>query len=407
MRTISAGAFTGSGRADTARALRVGPAILLAGAADGPLSGTETVVKDLFQVAGQRTGAGNPDWLADAPVNAVSATAVQRLADAGATVIGLAHSDELAYSLSGTNVHYGTPVNAKAPGRVPGGSSSGSAAAVASGLVPYALGTDTGGSVRIPASYCGIFGYRPTWERPPKDGIVPLAPFFDTPGVLAATGGWLRAAGRVLIAAEGPADAATGILLAENLFALAEPDAAAAVGPAAVRLAAALRLSTGTVSVGSGQLADWQATFTARQQREVWASHGAWITRRHPAFGPGIAARLAAAAHADPARAPDADRRRAEIRDLVSRVMPPGAVLALPSAPGPAPLLTLDAGAKAALRPATLALTCVAGLGGLPAVSLPLAAVSGAPLGLCLVGRPGDDELLLDLAARSDALPPA
>lgn len=381
--------------------------MLLAGAADGPLSGTETVVKDLFQVAGQRTGAGNPDWLAGAPVNAVSATAVKRLADAGATVIGLAHTDELAYSLSGTNVHYGTPVNVKAPDRVPGGSSSGSAAAVAAGLVRYALGTDTGGSIRIPASYCGIFGYRPTWERPPKEGVVPLAPFFDTPGILAATGGWLRAAGRVLIAATDPGGTATELLLAEDLCSLAEPDAATATRSAAKRLVAALGLATGTLTVGGGRLADWRAAFTARQQREAWASHGAWITERRPAFGPGIAARLAAAARADPALAPDADRLRAEIRGLVTRVVPPGTVLALPSAPGPAPRLDLDAESKAALRPATMALTCLAGLGGLPAVSLPLAAVSGAPLGLGLVGRPGDDELLLDLAARADALSPA
>lgn len=404
MRTIAQDAVTRFPRADTARALRVGPARLLAGAADGPLSGTETVVKDMFRVAGQRTGAGNPDWLASAPVNTVSATAVQRLVDAGATVIGLAHSDELAYSLSGTNVHYGTPVNAKAPDRVPGGSSNGSAAAVAAGLVRYALGTDTAGSIRIPASYCGIFGYRPTWERPPKDGVVPLAPFFDAPGVLAATGGWLHAAGRVLIAAQGPAETAVGILLAEDLLALAEPAAAAAAGSAAARLAAALRLRTGAVSVGGGRLADWQATFTARQQHEVWESHGAWIREQHPAFGPGVAARLAAAAQADPARAATAGRLRAEIRDLVTRILPPGTVLALPSAPGPAPRLDLDAGSKSALRPAILAITCVAGLGGLPAVSLPLAAVSGAPLGLCLVGRPGDDELLLDLATRADAL---
>jgi amidase len=237
--------------------------------------------------------------------------------------------------------------------------------------------------------------------------VVPLAPFFDTPGILAATGGWLRAAGRVLIASDERAPAAAGIVLAEDLIAMAEPAAAAAVTAAAERLAADLGLTAGTVSVGGRQLPDWQAAFTVRQQREVWVSHRAWITERHPTFGPGVAARLAAAAHADPARAAEADWRRAEIRDLVARILPVGTVLALPSASGPAPLMGLDAESKAALRAATMAITCVAGLGGLPAVSLPLTAVSGAPLGLCLVGRAGDDELLLDLAARVDALPSA
>jgi amidase len=391
-------------RADQVGALRVGPAVLLAGAPDGPLAGTETVVKDLFAIAGQRTGAGNPDWLAGAPVNTVTATAVRRLTGAGATVVGIAHTDELAFSLSGTNVHYGTPLNSKAPERVPGGSSSGPASAVAAGLVPYALGTDTGGSIRIPASYCGIFGYRPTWERPPKDGLVPLAPFFDTPGILAAQGRWLRAAGRALLASGRQPAAATGITIAADLVALAEPEAGAAVAAAAARLARELGLGRDTTELGPERLARWRAAFMARQLPDIWAVHGPWVTARQPSFGPGVTARMRDAAQADPARGGLADQGRLEVRAVLGDLLPAGRVLALPAASGAAPRLDLDMASKAALRGATIAIACVAGLGGLPAVSLPLAAADGAPLGLCLVGRPGDDELLLDLAARADSL---
>ena len=147
----------------------IGPRLLESGAPGGPLSGLRFGVKDLFDVAGTRTGAGNPDWLADAPVASTDAPAVSALLAAGADLWGKTVTDELAYSLSGTNVHYGTPVNTAAPGHVPGGSSSGSAAAVAGGEVELALGTDTGGSNRVPASY--LRDLRPSLH--PRPGLAP------------------------------------------------------------------------------------------------------------------------------------------------------------------------------------------------------------------------------------------
>lgn len=406
--TVSTIVLPDADLAQRTRALRVGPELLAEGAASGPLAGTATVVKDLFEVEGHRAGAGNPDWLADAPIASQHAWAVQRWVDAGASVAGISHSDELAFSLSGTNVHYGTPLNPVAPERIPGGSSSGSVSAVASGLVDYALATDTGGSTRVPASYCGVFGIRPTHGRIPLDGAVGLAPHFDTVGVLARSGERLRTAAGVLLepsAATTATAEVSSLVLADDVLSLADPGTAGVVAAAAARLAAHLGvdLSRGELA-GSATLAEWKSAFMARQLADIWATHGEWVTRRNPSFGPGVTTRMGDARAADPQRAVLAGHAGAEVRAAIDEILPPGGVLVFATASGPAPLVDLDAEAKGRLRGQTIGMTCLAGLGGLPAVSLPLAEIDGLPIGLCIVARPGDDELLLDVGARADLL---
>ena len=152
------------------------------GASNGVLKGLSFGVKDVFHISGRRTGFGHPDWLRTHSPADVTAVAVQRLLDAGARIAGITCTDELTYSPTGENMHYGTPINPIAPDRVPGGSSSGSVSAVAGGLVNFALGTDCGGSVRLPASYCGVLGMRPTHGRVPLDGAIPFGPSFDVAG---------------------------------------------------------------------------------------------------------------------------------------------------------------------------------------------------------------------------------
>src|ERR671919_1087962 len=199
--------------------------VQIEGAAQGPLAGVPFAVKDIFDVAGVITGRGNPDWLASHAPASAHAPAVAALLDAGAKLVGKTVTEELAFSVIGSNPYYGTPKNVAAPGRVPGGSSSGSAAAVGGGLVPLALGSDTGGSVRVPASYHGILGMRPSHGRISLDAVMPLAPSFDTVGWFARDPALFVAAGRVLLDDPGPARPVDRVLLARDAFARVESEA--------------------------------------------------------------------------------------------------------------------------------------------------------------------------------------
>jgi amidase len=168
--------------ADAVNAFVDYPDVPVPNAVTGPLAGLTFAVKDIFDVAGYPTGCGNPLKRRESGPAKAHAPIVAALLAAGARFVGKTHTAELAFSLDGRNAHYGTPTNPAARGRVPGGSSSGSAAAVAAGLCDFALGSDTGGSVRGPASFCGIIGLRPTYGRTDLHATMPLAASFDTAG---------------------------------------------------------------------------------------------------------------------------------------------------------------------------------------------------------------------------------
>lgn len=380
--------------------------ITVAGAGEGPLAGATVTVKDVIDVAGIATGAGNPDWLAHAPVARAHAAAVTRLLDAGATVFGKALTEEFAFSMRGVNLHYGIPRNPAAPGRVPGGSSSGSASAVALGITDLGLGTDTGGSIRVPASYCAVYGLRPTHGRVPTAGIVALAPSFDTCGVLARTGDLLRRAGFALLGTAPQAEPAppSELVVARDLLGLADPGAAESVRAAAQELAARLGCAVSERSVLSDSPADLADAFRDHQMREIWSVHGRFITTVRPRVAPDIAERFdAARALSQPGKRdePSPSGQRFDLaagRRIVSQMLDtlaPGAALVLPSAPaGPT-----EPDEAPDTRARLLSLTCLAGLAGAPQVSLPLCRAEGLPLGLGLLARPGEDEMLLAAAA--------
>jgi amidase len=364
------------------------PSVLASGAASGPLVGTTLAVKDVFDVAGTVTGAGNPDFAARHGAAAAHAAAVAALVAAGAAVVGRSVTDELAYSLSGTNVHHGTPRNVVAPGRVPGGSSAGSAAAVAAGLVDLGLGTDTGGSIRVPASYCGIIGWRPTHGRVDTTGVVPLARSFDTVGLLARDLDLLADAARVLA---GPDDLSVGLPagppvgLGELMAAVAPPVRAAVVAATGDPPLAWLGVDPPSAA----------EAFRALQGREAWTTHGAWISAARPRFGPGVAARFEAASRVTDDEVADAEVVRAAVRAAVVQATAGGRVLVAAAAPGPAPALDEPPDAKATGRASTLQLTALAGLAGAPVVVVPRASVDGLPLGVAVIGAPGADLGLL------------
>lgn len=370
----------------------------LRGAASGPLAGLTAAVKDMYDIAGERTGGGNPDWLSSHPPAVETAVAVARLLAAGAEIIGKTVCDEFFFSIAGVNAHYGIPANARAPGRLPGGSSSGSAAAVGAGACDVALGSDTGGSIRVPAALNGIYGIRPSHGRVAMEGAMPMAPSFDTAGWLAAGPGLLRKLGAVLL--EGRAEPATlqRLLVAADAFAEAD----AGVGEVLqvfLRRVAPLLPAPEMARVAPQGFAPWQAAFRVIQGWEIWAVYGQWMEQRQPQLGPGIAERLAYAAGVTQTDAADARLVMAAARRHLHALLPPGTVLVLPTVPMIAPPVDASPAQLEDFRKRTMALTCLASLGGLPQVTLPVGAVAGCPVGLSLIGWSGADEVLLDLAA--------
>ena len=373
--------------------------VALRGASSGPLAGLRFAAKDIFDIEGHRTGFGNPTWLETHGPAAATASAVQALLGAGADLAGKTLTDELAYSLTGENLHYGTPLNPAAPDRVPGGSSSGSASAVAAGLVNFALGTDCGGSVRLPASYCGILGIRPTLGRIPMDGIAPFSASFDVVGWFARNPNLLSTVGQVLFGETENPDPPRRLVIADDAFALVDEKVRDALQPAVDRTAERVG-ATRQVQVSPTSLPDWFGNFRIIQASEIWANHGAWITAAKPAFGRGVRERMDWASRVEPDQVRRARERHAEIRARLDDLLAEDEVLCLPSSPRAAPRKnTPTDDLEVRFRHQAMCLLCISGLGGLPQLSLPLATLDELPLGLSVIARRGADSMLLSLAA--------
>lgn len=386
---IAAAHVSEPGQMVDSRVWRIVGGPLLAGAADGPLAGHTVAVKDLFAIEGHRVGAGVRAYLDEAPSERVTAQAVQALVAAGADVIGIAQTDQFAYSIAGLNPDYGTPPNPAAPGRIPGGSSSGPASAVALGQASIGLGTDTAGSIRIPASYQGLWGLRTTHGAVSLDGVLPLAPRYDTVG-------WLTRDGETMLAA---AIATLGDITVRPEPQLLASRALAAATPA-VRDEFWHALVERDLAVGDVELPDARDMFDAfrvTQQAEAWRAHGAWV-RAHPGvLAPDVAERF------DLASAVTEERETAGLLDVATLAAQlddalGDAILLLPSAASAAPALDAKPKALDKVREATLSLTAVAGLTGRPALSVPWITTPEGPVGVCLVGPRGSDVALIRLA---------
>jgi amidase len=369
----------------------------IAGAPTGALAGLTVAVKDMYDIAGERTGAGNPDWLANAKPATAHAGAVQRLLAAGATIVGKTICDEFFYSVAGMNAHYGTPVNVRAPGRIPGGSSSGSAAAAAAGACDLALGSDTGGSVRIPASLCGLYGIRTTLGRVDAKGAMDMAPSFDTIGWLAATAGVFRRAGGVLLGGRAAPSPIKRLLIADDAFAEADAGLVTLLHAALGTMASALPKPQ-SIRIAPNGLDAWRDAVRIIQAYEIWQVYGRFVAEKKPRFGPGVAERMKAASEITKEQADAARQIHAAAREHIRAQIPPGTLLALPSAPCIAPRLDTSPEGFDAYRTRVMRLTCIAGLGGVPQVSIPIGTVDGCPVGLSFIGWAGGDEALLDLA---------
>jgi amidase len=369
----------------------------LQGVAGGPLSDLTFAAKDIFDVVGYVTGGGNPDWKATHAAATGTAWVVSVLVAAGATMVGKTITDEITRGIFGENAHYGTPLNPRAPGRVPGGSSSGSASAVAGGVVDFALGSDTGGSVRVPASFCGLYGMRPTHGRILLDGTLLQAPSYDTIGWFARDAELFARVGAVLLQSEIRAVRPRHLVIAEDAFEIADEVVHDALRPAVDRIASLIGQRT-TARLAPTRLSDWSRQQQILQGREAWETARDWIDRVNPRFSFEVADRYRFASAISDAEVEAARVSRQAIIDRMSVLLDDGVVVCLPTTPTPAPLRGERLSARDALRARISALTCIAGTTGTPQLNLPLAEVSGLPVGLSLLGARGSDEGLIAFA---------
>ena len=375
-----------------------GSALRIAGAPTGPLAGLTFAAKDLFDVAGHPTGGGSPDWPRRHPMPTRHAWAVQRLLDAGATLIGKTITDEVSLGILGENPFEGTPLNPAAPEHVPGGSSSGSASAVAQGLCDTALGTDTGGSVRLPASFCGLYGIRPTHGRLDLTGMMAQAPSSDTTGWFARDAEtFARVSAMLLDEPITPADLPTTLVVANDAFGLADAETAAALQPMVRTLSALVGYVREDLLAPPG-LSVWARSQRTLQSSESWLTFKDWLDRDNPRLQFSVARGLVAAGAILESDRQGAALMRAEARARLAWLVPPGAILCLPTTPFPAPRKGLPLATLDPLRARMSCLTAAGGLTGVPQVSLPGATVDGRPVGLSIVGAPGSDAVLVAVA---------
>ncbi len=379
-----------------------GPPLRIAGAPGGPLAGLTFAAKDLFDVAGHPTGGGNPDWARWNPVPTRHAWAVQRLLDAGATLIGKTITDEVSLGILGENPFEGTPLNPKAPDRVPGGSSAGSASAVAQGLCDTALGTDTGGSVRVPASFCGLYGIRPTHGRLDLAGMLPQAPSSDTTGWFARDAATFARVAEVLLGEAIPTTLPTRLVVAVDAFGFADADTAAALQPLVRRLSALVKEVREDLLAPPG-LSVWARAQRTLQPYEGWLTFKEWLDRVNPRLQFNVARGLALAGAIPESERGWAALMRAEARARLAWLLPPGTILCMPTTPFPAPLKGLPLTALDPLRARIGCLTSHGGLTGVPQVSVPGAHVDGLPIGLSILGARGSDAALVAVARALEA----
>jgi amidase len=376
---------------------RPGPAVEIPGAASGPLAGLRFVAKDLFDVAGVVTGGGNPTWLATHRPADATAPVIRELLDNGATLVGKTITDDLACGLMGINPHYGTPLNPRYPARVPGGSSSGSASAVAAGLVDFAIGTDTGGSIRVPASFCELYGLRPSHGRVSLNGCIAQAPGFDTCGFLAGDAAMLLRIGDVLLPEDSPSTAA-GLVVAEDCLAIVDDE----VRERFACLFAALGIGETVQLFGDLATDAVVAAYWTLMSRELWAGHGVWFERENPTFAPGVKERFIQASQVGAVEVQAAAAVRRRLSRALAALLADNKIVLFPTTH--AVPLRRDApfDAQMSYRAKALRLLSPASMGRLPQLVIPAVHVDDAHVGLSLIAGFARDRMLLHAALDLD-----
>ncbi|GAA3652135.1 amidase [Nonomuraea antimicrobica] len=393
-------AFVTVDAAGALRAARQADDELARGADRGPLHGIPVAVKDLIMVAGLPATMGSRHFAGYVPGE--DAECVTRLRRAGAVIVGKTTTHEFAYGPTGDRSASGPSRNPWDPARMSGGSSGGSAVAVAAGIVPLALGTDTGGSVRIPAALCGIAGFKPAYDAIPADGVFPLARSFDHVGVLAGHETDCLIAYRCLAGVE-PAGDEEESADAPGRIAWLDTDGTDVWDERVVRAVRAAAGPMDEVRLPEGLAQEARVTYTVIQSCEAASVHAERLSDAPELFGSELLERLRAAAEVPGWRHVRALAARERLAGEFGALFERHDVLALPTVPLTAPPLDRrevePAGRTIEVRPALLALTCPWNVLGFPALTVPAGTVDGLPVGLQLVCRPGDEPLLFRAAA--------
>lgn len=376
--------------------------VVVLGSADGPLAGLRFAAKDIFDVAGHTCCAGSPEWLATHVPASATSSAVRKLLDAGATLVGMTRTTELTYSGTGRNELFGTPINPAAPDRLPGGSSSGSAVAVSAGIVDFALGSDTGGSIRIPAALCGVYGLRVTHGAIANDGVVALAPSLDTLGAFAKDLDTLRAIYAVLLDHAPATISWSRAVCPDDAWAVADPEVARALAPEVDRLARLLPVERADLSDAPGGLAEWVDDTRVCQAFEAWQTHGEWVSREPRSHSVLVGRRLENARATNVAEARRAYAARKVASQRMHHIVGANTVVVMPASPTVSP--SVDTGDDELLEwwGRVSQVTAPGHLAGLPQITVPVGAVDGAPVAISLLGPPRSELALIDLAARLD-----
>lgn len=363
-------------------------------APEGPLAGLRLAVKDLFDVAGYPTGAGNAYLLASSGIKTNTAQVVQCLLDRGAEFVGKTVTDELAYSLIGRNIHFGMPTHPAWPERIPGGSSSGSAIAVATGLADIGLGTDTSGSIRLPAAINGLCGWRPTHGLLSADRCRPLAPSFDTGGFLTSSLGVMDRLMDVFVPPE-TGTTARDIVIPEDLLGLCDQVTSSEFLKLLDKIPCRFRFVKTLTSIS---LDEARATFNTILRKEAWLTNADLFSKAEASIDPTILARLDMGRTIDQLQFENAlavqDRFLAELSDLLAD----GSILAFPTLPRIAPLRSANTQELDNFRSDSISLLCISGLSGCPQLVCPFGSDPSQQHSLSLLGMRRADRILLEAA---------
>ena len=371
----------------------------------GTLSGLQFAVSDLIDIEERKTGCGNPAWLETRPPAACNALCVDVLLASGAQCIGKTKADEFTFSLLGENAFFGTPLNPRCPDRVPGGSASGAASAVACDLLQFAIALDSGSAIQVSASNCGLYGWRPRHGTVPMAGVLPVAPSFDTVGVLASSANNIALVAELFSSVQTQSlNRSIELYVLSDAWEKANQELNTALKIALAKLESVVAFKSKQLSMrqicnveGGNDLHNWYQTYLELYCMECWSSIGTWIEDRKPELGKEARVNVHRARMTDRSESAKHFRHREAYARSINSFLQDRKIICFPAVSEIAPKKGFIASAEdpGNYYPSTLALASISAVGRLAQLTLPLGEVDGVPVGLCFVAA--DESILLAL----------